>query len=90
MKTTKDTSLELNMLPQTLIYELLDQELEHPVIVNKDLSRDKNDRLFNILRKYPTTLGYNISYLKGISPLCVCIESCLNKTKRLLENTKRD
>ncbi|XP_050883836.1 uncharacterized protein LOC127087037 [Lathyrus oleraceus] len=64
----KKPSIELKTLPKDLRYEFLDTELERPVIVNADLGQIETKKLLHILRKYPTTLGYNISDLKGISP----------------------
>ncbi|XP_050897066.1 uncharacterized protein LOC127103868 [Lathyrus oleraceus] len=61
-------SLEIKTLPKDLRYELLDTDRERPVIVNPDLGQIETEKLLHVLRKYPTTLGYNISDLKGISP----------------------
>ncbi|XP_058733326.1 uncharacterized protein LOC131604928 [Vicia villosa] len=64
----KKPAIELKTLPKYLRYEFLDEELERPVIVNADLGQIEIEKLLNVLRKYPTALGYNISDLKGISP----------------------
>ena len=69
-------SLELKELPKNLIYEFLDKEMNRPVIVNAILSQDETTQLLEILRKYPSALGYNISDLKGISP-SVCMHQIL-------------
>ncbi|KAI5389327.1 hypothetical protein KIW84_074826 [Lathyrus oleraceus] len=68
MPCPEKPSVELKTLPKDLRYEFLDTELERPVIVNADLGQIETEKLLYILRKYPTTLGYNISDLKGISP----------------------
>lgn len=65
-------ALELKTLPKNLRYEFLDLEFERPVIVNADLGKIETEKLLHILRKYPTTLGYNITDLKRISP-SVCM-----------------
>ncbi|XP_050890566.1 uncharacterized protein LOC127095969 [Lathyrus oleraceus] len=52
-------SLELKTLPKDLMYEFLDIELERPVRVNADLGEIETKKLLHVLRKYPTTLGYN-------------------------------
>lgn len=65
--------LELKTLPKDLRYELLDTELERPIIVNVDLGQIETEKLLHVLRKYPTTLGYNISNLKGIHP-SICMD----------------
>jgi hypothetical protein len=72
MPCPKKPSIELKELPKNLRYEFLDQELNRPVIVSATLNRDETNQLLDILRKYPSDLGYNISDLKGISP-SVCI-----------------
>ncbi|KAI5441729.1 hypothetical protein KIW84_010974 [Lathyrus oleraceus] len=63
---------ELKELPKNLRYEFLDKEMNRPVIVNATLNHDETNQLLNVLRRYPSTLGYNISDLKGISPF-VCM-----------------
>ena len=68
----KKTGIELKTLPKDIRYEFLDKELERPVIVNANLGKIETKKLLNVLRKYPTALGYNISDLKGISP-SVCM-----------------
>jgi hypothetical protein len=72
MPCPKKLSIELKELPKNLRYDFLDQELNRPVIVSTTLNRDETNQLLDILRKYPSDLGYNISDLKGISP-SVCI-----------------
>jgi hypothetical protein len=68
MPCPKKPDLELKTLPKNLRYEFLDTELKRPVIVNADLGQMEIEKLLDVLRKYPTTLGYNITDLKGISP----------------------
>lgn len=72
MPFPKKPYVELKTLPKNLRYEFLHKELERPVIVNADLGRKETNQLLDVLRKYPSTLGYNISDLKGISP-SVCM-----------------
>ena len=64
----KKPPLELKELPENLIYEFLDEEMHHPVIVSSSLNSDEMNQLLDILHKYPSALGYNIFNLKGISP----------------------
>ncbi|XP_050909569.1 uncharacterized protein LOC127123390 [Lathyrus oleraceus] len=64
----KKPSIELKELPKNLIYEFLDEGLNCQVTINATLNGDETNKLLDVLRKYPTTLGYNISDLKGISP----------------------
>jgi hypothetical protein len=63
---------ELKELPKNLRYEFLDKEMNCPVIVSATLNQDETNRLLNVLRRYPSALGYNISDLKGINP-SVCM-----------------
>jgi len=62
------STIELKTLPENLRYEFLDRERAKPVIVSSDLGALETEKLLNILRKYPTALGYSITDLKGISP----------------------
>lgn len=82
MPCPKKPYVELKTLPKNLRYEFLDKELEHPIIVNAYLNKKEIEQLLYVLRKYPTTLGYNISDLKGISP-----SVCMNQIM-LEENSK--
>ncbi|XP_058774527.1 uncharacterized protein LOC131648820 [Vicia villosa] len=68
MSCPKKPTLDLKPLPNTLRYEYLDDELKKPVIVNAELGATETEKLLQVLRKYPSTLGYNIADLKGISP----------------------
>ncbi|KAI5431909.1 hypothetical protein KIW84_035879 [Lathyrus oleraceus] len=68
MPCPKKPDLELKALPKNLRYEFLDTELKRPVIVNADLGQMETEKLLDVLRKYPTALGYNIADLKEISP----------------------
>lgn len=63
-------------LPKNMIYEYLDEELNHSVIVNAYLNNNKTNQLLDVLRKYPSALGYTISDLKGISPF-VCMHQIM-------------
>lgn len=64
----KKPYVELKTLPKNLRYEFLDKELEHLVIVNAYLGQKETEQLLDVLRKYPTSIGYNIFDLKGINP----------------------
>lgn len=60
MTCPKKPSIELKELPNNLRYEFLDEELNRPVVVSATLNGDETNKLLDVLRKYPTTLGYNI------------------------------
>ncbi|XP_058726201.1 uncharacterized protein LOC131597525 [Vicia villosa] len=68
MPYPKKPTLDLKPLPKTLRYEFLDNELKRPVIVNAELGGTETEKMLQVLRKYPSALGYNIFYLKWISP----------------------
>src|SRR4051812_35496164 len=68
MPCPKQPASDLKPLPKTLRYEFLDNELKRPVIVNAELGRTETEKLLQVLRKYPSMLGYNIVDVKGISP----------------------
>lgn len=72
MPSIKKPTIELKEFPKSLRYKYLDEELNRLVIVNANLNRGEADQLLEVLRRYPTTLGYTISNLKGISP-SVCM-----------------
>ncbi|XP_050920000.1 uncharacterized protein LOC127137591 [Lathyrus oleraceus] len=85
MPCPKKPYVELKTIPKNLRYEFLDKELELPIIVNGDLGKKETEQLLDVLRKYPITLGYNFSNLKGISP-CACMHRIMleedSKTSR--------
>lgn len=66
------SSIELKELPKNLRYEFLDKELNCPVIVSANINSDETNQLLDVLQKYHTTIGYNISDLKEIH-LYVCM-----------------
>lgn len=45
MPSAKQPSVEFKVLPKNLRYKFLDEQLDHPVIVNVDLGRDDIERL---------------------------------------------
>lgn len=59
-------------MPKNLRYEFFNEQLDHPIIVSDNLNDEETKRLLMVLRKCPTTIGYNISDLKGINPY-VCM-----------------
>ena len=76
MPCPKKPGLELKTLPRNLRYEFLDTEHTRPVIVNSNLGKLETEKLLDVLRRYPTALGYNISDLKGICP-SICMHRIL-------------
>jgi hypothetical protein len=61
MPCPKKPTLELKELPKNLRYEFLDEKMNRPVIVSATLSQEETNQLLDVLRRYPSALGYNIS-----------------------------
>jgi hypothetical protein len=76
MPCPKKPTLELKDLPKNLRYEFLNEKMNRLVIVSATLSQEETNQLLDVLRRHPSALGYNISYLKGISP-SVCMHQLL-------------
>ncbi|RVW66858.1 hypothetical protein CK203_065730, partial [Vitis vinifera] len=63
--------LVLKPLPVDLKYAYLEEDEKCPVVVSSNLTSDQEDSLLGVLRKCKKAIGWQISDLKGISPL-VC------------------
>ncbi|RVW11815.1 Transposon Tf2-11 polyprotein [Vitis vinifera] len=63
--------LVLKPLPVDLKYAYLEEDEKCPVVVSSTLTSDQEDSLLGVLRKCKKAIGWQISDLKGISPL-VC------------------
>ncbi|RVW72205.1 Transposon Ty3-I Gag-Pol polyprotein [Vitis vinifera] len=63
--------LILKPLPVDLKYAYLEDDEKCPVVVSSTLTSDQEDSLLGVLRKCKKAIGWQISDLKGISPL-VC------------------
>ncbi|RVW70099.1 hypothetical protein CK203_062290 [Vitis vinifera] len=63
--------LVLKPLPVDLKYAYLEENEKCPVVVSSTLTSDQEDNLLGVLRKCKKVIGWQISDLKGISPL-VC------------------
>ncbi|XP_061362006.1 uncharacterized protein LOC133305782 [Gastrolobium bilobum] len=60
--------VKLKEIPETLKYDFLGDEGQYPVITNKELSSDEEEKLLEVLKQHKTTIGWSISDLKGINP----------------------
>ncbi|RVW33244.1 Pol polyprotein [Vitis vinifera] len=71
MKEAKDAilKLELKTLPAELKYAYLEEGNKVPVVISSSLTVSQEDNLLRILRKHKKAIGWQISDLKGISPL---------------------
>ncbi|KAL6313476.1 hypothetical protein AAG906_005422 [Vitis piasezkii] len=63
--------LILKPLPVELKYAYLEDDEKCPVVISSTLTIDQEDSLLGVLRKCKKAIGWQISDLKGISPL-VC------------------
>ena len=68
--------LILKELPEHLKYAFLEAEKSKPVIISADLTKHKEKKMLEILRKYKGTIAWSIEDLKGISP-SICMHKIL-------------
>ncbi|RVW88188.1 Retrovirus-related Pol polyprotein from transposon 17.6 [Vitis vinifera] len=61
--------LVLKSLPVDLKYAYLEEDEKCPMVVSSTLTNDQEDSLLGVLRKCKKAIGWQISDLKGISPL---------------------
>ncbi|XP_062104099.1 uncharacterized protein LOC133815260 [Humulus lupulus] len=67
---------DLKQLPEHLRYEYLGENFTCPVIISSKLSECETEKLLRVLRKYKSSIGWEISDMKGISPT-VCMHKIL-------------
>ena len=94
MKITKqETNTEgliLKELPNHLKYAFLEPENGKPVIISTELTKNEEQRLLEILRKYKEAIAWSIEDLKGISPSIYMHKILLNDdAKTLVEHQRR-
>ena len=63
--------LSLKSLPTELEYAYLEENKKCPVIISSSLTTPQDECLLEVLKRCKKTIGWQISDLKGISPL-VC------------------
>ncbi|KAK1651072.1 hypothetical protein QYE76_068877 [Lolium multiflorum] len=64
----EDPVFDLKPLPDNLKYAHIDDKKIYPVIISSKLSDFEEERLLEVLKKHRGAIGYNLDYLKGISP----------------------
>ena len=68
--------LELKLLPSYLKYVYLGKNNTLHVIISSSLNTDQEISLVEVLGKYKKAIGWNIAYIKGISP-SICMHKIL-------------
>ena len=92
-ETKQETSTEgliLKELASHLKYAFLELEKAKPVIISAALTKNEEQKLLKILRKYKEAISWSIEDLKGIS-LSICMHKILleDKTKTSIEHQRR-
>ena len=87
---TSAKGLTLKELPSHLKYEFLEPEKRKPVIISATLTKDEEQKLLVILRKYKEAIAWSIEDLKGISP-SICMHKILleDNAKTSIEHQRR-
>ena len=87
---TSSEGLILKELPKHLKYAFLEAEKSKPVIISSDLTKHKDKKLLEILKKYKEAIAWSIEDLKGISPL-ICMQKILleENEKTSIEHQRR-
>ena len=77
-------------LPKHLKYAFLGAERSKPVIIATELTKDKEQKLIEILKKYKDAIAWSIEDLKGINP-SICIHKVLmeENAKTSIEHQRR-
>ena len=87
---TSTKGLILKELPNHLKYAFLEPEKGKPVIISDELTKNEEQRLLQILRKYKEVIVWSIEDLKGISP-SICMHKILlnDDAKTSVEHQRR-
>ena len=77
-------------LPSHLKYAFLEQEKAKPVIKSTALTKNEEQKLLKILRKYKEAIAWSIEDLKGISP-SICMHKLMleDNAKTSIEHQRR-
>ena len=76
----KFEGLILKESPKHLKYAFLGLEKSKPVIIAADLTKEKEQKLLQILRKYKEAIAWSVEDLKRTSPL-ICMHKILLEEK---------
>ena len=82
--------LILKELPKHLKYAFLGEKKLKPVIISVDLTKEKEEKLIEILRKYKEAISWSVEDLKGISP-SICMHKIVleENSKTSIEHQRR-
>ena len=69
-------------LPSHLKYAFLEPDKGKPVIISVELTKNEEQRLLQILRKYKEAIAWPIEDLKGISPSISMHKILLNDNEK--------
>ncbi|RVW59104.1 Retrovirus-related Pol polyprotein from transposon 412 [Vitis vinifera] len=81
--------LVLKPLPVDLKYAYLEEDEKCPVVVSSTFTSDQEDSLLGVLRKCKKAIGWQISNLKGISPLVCTHHIYMEEDAKLVRQPQR-
>ena len=86
----KPLKLELKQLPSHLKYVYLGEDETLPVIISSYLTPLQEENLIVTLKKHTKTIGWQMAYIKGISPI-ICMHKILleDNSKNNIEGQRR-
>ncbi|KAA3473743.1 Retrovirus-related Pol polyprotein from transposon 297 family [Gossypium australe] len=68
---TQFESLELEVLPSHLKYVYLGDCSTLPTVISTELTKNQEEQLITILKKFKKAIGWTIVDIRGISPFCM-------------------
>ncbi|XP_022895227.1 uncharacterized protein LOC111409406 [Olea europaea var. sylvestris] len=86
----KAPTLELKPLPSHLCYAYLGESSTLPVIIANDMTREKENKLLEVLRQHKMAIGWTIADIRRISPT-LCMHKILMEdgSRALVEGQRR-
>ena len=87
--STENQKLDLKPLTVELKYAYLEEGEQCPVVISALLNASQESSLLDILRKHKQAIGWNISDLKGISPLVCTHHIYLEEESKLVRQPQR-
>ena len=87
--STENQKLDLKPLTVELKYAYLEEGEQCPVVISALLNSSQESSLLDILKKHKQAIGWNISDLKGISPLVCTHHIYLEEESKLVRQPQR-